>query len=314
MPPKPYCANAISTGLHIRGRKLALKHDYIQLNPPHILQALVFDVDTSDAIFAADDANLPHPTFITQSKNKNGHAHLVYAFETPIAIHPNATMKPIRWAAAIQRGYTRRLGADIGYAGLMTKNPLTHATIALGRFFSLGDMDAWLDEDDKSYRRHTATQQGLGRNVDMFDTVRHEAYAKVSQFSSHESFHDWVLARCEQINNNFATPLLFSEPKATAKSVAKWVWRNRHRHGIGEQSKQRGVMAVHFDDKLSLRDRQIAAANYTAKLKAGRTLAAVQSAFDLLPKIGKKPTQKNVAEHAGLSLRTVKGYWKNIQK
>jgi len=313
MPHKPYCTDNLANGLMVRSLSEALTQDYIQFNPPTIVQALVFDIDREDAFEAATDANVAQPSLIIKSKNNNGHAHFVYILKTPIAIHEHSNMSPIRYAAAIERGYAARLGADRGYVGLVTKNPLTHDTIDFNRTFELHELDAWLDFEDKAPNYKKQESRGLGRNVDMFDMCRFEAYDKVQGFESFDSFHEWCFEKCNKINENFSNPLPFSEPKTTAKSIAKWTWKNQAAtptHG----KKNRGAMAMVLHQDLDLKQRQVAAANYTNKLQTGRTKAAIQSAYFLLVDLGKKPTQKRIAERCGISLKTVKRYWKKIEK
>jgi len=312
LPTFPLCTDSFANGSAHKPRGVALKREYIQFNPHHYQQALAFDVDREYAFEAWEDANLPRPSFITLSKNDNGHAHLVYVLKTPIATHDHARFKPVRFAAAIERAFTRRLGADRGYAGLLTKNPLTHDTIATGALYDLLDLDARLDYSDKAPDYKRGISQGLGRNVEMFDVVRFEAYQEVSSFNSFDTFQSWVAQRCESVNNGFETPLPMCEPRATARSVSKWTYANQH--NFGGKYKNKGVMMLDMMEELSLREREQAGAAHTAKIKQERSRSAIQQAYTLIAKIGKKPTQKAIAEHTGLSLRTVKTYWKNIKK
>lgn len=312
MPTFPLCTNAFSGGVEHKPRDVALKREYVQTNPRHYQQALVFDVDHKAAVFAAEDANVLQPSFITKSNNGNGHAHLVYVLKEPVGTHDHANFAPVRFAAAIQRAFTRRLGADRGYAGLITKNPLTHETIDFNRMFSLGEMDAWLDFGDKAPDYKKQESQGLGRNVDMFDMVRFEAYREVSSFACFSDFSDFVSQRCSTVNASFESPLPACEPRATSKSVASWTWQNRH--SVGGNYKNKGVMMLDMCADMDLQAKQRAGAEYAAKVKREGTLSKIQNTFTLLASIGKKPTQKAIVESTGISLKTVKRHWKNIQK
>jgi len=312
LPINPICTDNFTHGSAHKPREVALEREYIQFNPHHYQQALAFDVDREYAFEAWEDANLPRPTFITLSKNDNGHAHLVYVLKTPIGTHDHARFRPMRFCAAIERAFTRRLGADRGYAGLLTKNPLTHDTIATGVLYDLLDLDKCLDYSDKAPDFKRGVSQGLGRNVEMFDTVRFETYQEVSSFNSFDAFSNWVIQRCESVNSGFETPLPMSEPRATAKSIARWVWKNRHK--VGGHYKKKGVMMLDMVDDMDLKERQLAGAEYTNKFQRERTQNAIQQAYILIAKLGRKPTQKVIASHTGLSLRTVKTYWKHIQK
>jgi len=311
MPHKPYCTDDLGYGLRVRPLTQALSKQYVQFNPPTLQQALVFDIDHDLASDAATESNVLQPSFITHSKD-NGHAHFVYVLKTPVAIHDAARMRPIRYAAAIERAYTDRLGADRGYAGLVTKNPLQHDITDFDRMFELSDMDEWLDYEDKAPQYQKREAQGLGRNVDMFDAVRFAAYKKVHDFNSSTAFADWCFSQCEKVNCGFTSPLPLSEPRATAKSISKWVWKNRDR--LTGNNKKRGIMAMVLHEDLDLKQRQIAAAAYTAKIKSEKTRTKIQQAYILAVKLGRKPTQRVIASHTGLSVRTVKNHWKHIQK
>jgi hypothetical protein len=77
---------------------------------------------------------------------------------------------------------------------------------------------------------------GLGRNVTMFEKGRHWAYKAIRDYMHYQSSHDWeqaVKKHLEEINSGFEQPLPYSEVKATAKSIAKWVWQ---RFSYGEFS------------------------------------------------------------------------------
>lgn len=310
MPPRPYCTDDLEGGLQIRPLETALSKKYIQFDSPHIAQALIFDIDRDFSFEAASEANVLQPSLIIQNP-ENGHAHLAYILETPLAIHDHARFHPIRYGAAIQRGYTRRLGADRGYAGLITKNPLKHPTIDFDRMFSLSDLDAWLDFEDKAQDfSQKEVAAGLGRNCTMFDTVRYEAYEKVHELNTFSQLYEYSLRRCREVNGAFDSPMQDSEPRATAKSIAKWTWA--HREELGHRRTRRGVMVL--DAGLTLREKQQAAAAYTNKVQGEATQAKIQACYELTLATGRKPTQKRIAEALGLSIITVKRAWESVQK
>ena len=66
------------------------------------------------------DENLPTPTWIAKNK-KNGHCHVCYELKTPVCKTANAKLKPLRYLASIEYTYAKKLGADLGYVGLLTK-------------------------------------------------------------------------------------------------------------------------------------------------------------------------------------------------
>ncbi|WP_223918484.1 LuxR C-terminal-related transcriptional regulator, partial [Aeromonas caviae] len=73
---------------------------------------------------------------------------------------------------------------------------------------------------------------GLGRNVTLFDNVREWAYSAVRAHWRPNGYDAWaeaVHAACDSANAfglEQGGPLPVSETKATAKSIARWVWRH----------------------------------------------------------------------------------------
>ena len=122
IPLRPFCADDLADGLQIRKREIAVQKKHIQLNGPTAYRWLVHDIDRADAYFAHRDAVLAEPNFIAINRD-NGHAHTAALLAVPVAKHQNARLEPLRYFAAVERGYTRRLAADRGYAGLIVKNP-----------------------------------------------------------------------------------------------------------------------------------------------------------------------------------------------
>ena len=228
LPHKPYCSDDLGHGVIIRPKKTAIQKPYIQHNPPCLITSLVFDIDRSDAYFAWSDANLPTPTWIAKNR-QNNHAHVGYMLATPVCTTHRARQNVIEYLAKIEQAYSLALGADRGYTGLITKNPCHGAwenhifgvepyeLNYLADFVELQELKTDLKE-----------VSGLGRNCMMFDTVRFWAYEAIRAFisGSYDVWHREVLNVAINANGAFIEPLPYSEVKATAKSVSRWVWRN----------------------------------------------------------------------------------------
>ena len=233
LPHKPYCSDDLGYGVIIRPKKTAILKQYIQYNPPCLITSLVFDIDRSDAFFAWSDANLPTPTWIAKNR-LNGHAHVGYMLATPVCTTHRARQNVIEYLAKIEQAYSLALGADRGYTGLITKNPC-HSTWENHIFdvqpHELGYLADFVDL--KELKTDLKEVSGLGRNCAMFDTVRYWAYKAIRAHLSDgfDNWHSEVLEQTKNANNAFIQPLPYSEVKATAKSVARWVWRN---HGSAE--------------------------------------------------------------------------------
>ncbi|EFG8321033.1 plasmid replication protein, partial [Escherichia coli] len=108
--------------LRISGKGRALLARYIQQNQPHAQFWLVFDVDRVGAAIDWSDRNAPAPN-ITVKNPENGHAHLLYALNLAVRTAPDASVKALKYAAAIERALCEKLDADVNYSGLICKNP-----------------------------------------------------------------------------------------------------------------------------------------------------------------------------------------------
>lgn len=233
LPHKPYCMDEIPGYMHIRPKEKALQKPYIQINPPCFVAHLVFDIDKEDAFFAWSDANLPQPNWISKNK-ENGHVHIGYMLSTPVCTTNNARQKIVRYLARIQHAYTNKLGADKGYVGLIAKNPLHNEWdnhILSTKAYELNYLADFVDLEPLSTKQTEVS--GLGRNCTLFDIVRHWAYKAIRELSD-VGYDEWqaeVLSKAANVNTGFFSPLDHREVNSTARSIAKWVWRN---HGSAE--------------------------------------------------------------------------------
>lgn len=228
LPKKPYCSDDLGRGVIIRPKRTAIQKPYIQHNPPCLVSSLVFDIDRQDAYFAWSDANLPTPTWIAKNR-QNGHAHIGYMLVAPVCTTHRAKQNVIQYLAKIEQAYSLALGADRGYTGLITKNPC-HGTWENHTFgvqpYELNYLADFVELQE--LKTDLKEVSGLGRNCMMFDTVRFWAYEAIRVFisGSPDSWYAEVLKVAINANGAFLEPLPYSEVKATAKSIARWVWRN----------------------------------------------------------------------------------------
>ncbi len=230
LPRRPYCTNSLRDRIFAKDKFEAIRHRYISLNGPTSLAWMPFDVDHAGAYFADDDANLP-PANVVMVNPMNGRAHLAYLLAKPVHKYDAARRDPINYYAAVERGFTRRLGADPFYVGLIQKNPV-HADWAVewrrDEPYTLDQLDDWLFERDKRFDPTAREQFGVGRNCTTFDELRAFAYREVLEFKSEGAsladFQKRLEAVALGINRQFQVPLPFSEIRATAKSVSKWTW------------------------------------------------------------------------------------------
>ena len=234
---KPYCADDLLYGLQIRPKKTAINMQYIQGNQPCMIHYFFFDIDRAEAVIAWHDANLPMPYWTAQTQ-KNGHAHICYKLEIPLCTSELASQKAISYAAKIQAGLANKLGADVGYSHLITKNPFHpdwRTTFWTERAYTLDYLADFVELPKKLSKKQEVS--GLGRNCTLFDTVRKWAYTAVRDYLHHHSSLTWekaVLTHLEALNGEFQEPLPYSEIKATAKSIANYCWRKFSHAGFSE--------------------------------------------------------------------------------
>lgn len=158
----------------------------------------------------------------------NGHAHLLYALKTAVRTAPDGKIKPLKYAAAVESALREKLGADVGYSGLICKNP-NHENWQIAVWQSeLYTLD-WLADslELKSPSDKTVfPDYGLGRNCTLFDKTRKWAYRAIRQ--GWPEYEQWLQAcyeRANAYNFQFHSPLDDNEVMGISKSIAKWTIR-----------------------------------------------------------------------------------------
>lgn len=250
-PWKPYCSDDPKRyGQRVRPLSQAITKPHIQVNLPTAKMVLVFDIDQRGGAFAWKDANLPHPTWAATNP-ETGRAHIAYALAAPVRMRcEEASMKALRYLAAIEGRMGELLEADKSYGGPTTKNPLHPRWIVHhpGRWlaYDLGELAEWLPGLEK-YRppRRAQEQAGTGRNVTLFRELLKWACPAIREHWSNGpgGWAGW-LERCKgqagTLNAMFAPPLPWEEVCHTAKSVARWTRDNITREGFSEWQAARG--------------------------------------------------------------------------
>lgn len=237
IPLRPYCGNDLEQGIWIWPRQRALVCLHVQFNHPTVARWLVVDIDRPGAYFADEDALLPAFNVVMVNP-VNGHAHAAYVLDAPVGWHDAALPKPLKLLAAVERGLTRRLGGDRGYAGLLAKNPLhLHWRVEWRRDapYSLDELAGSLTEEDMRPDRERASF-GFGRNCAIFDQLRTLAYREVLAFKrsgrSAEAWRSRLFSIALTMNGQFVEPLSDLEVRGIAKSVAKWTWKHFTEEGF----------------------------------------------------------------------------------
>ena len=234
----PQCANEDS---HIVGRfdsaYAFANFAKLELQPPHVHASIILDCDSTKGL---DDAPgkpwwggnpTPPPSWMVVNtrpgtpERRPGGIHAVYALEIPVARHDAAQRLPLAYLAHISDRLSYHLGADPGYQGVITRNPLNPGPSCFthwGRMlpYTLRELDAALPKGKLPKRRLT----GIGRNCDLFWSMVCEIFrprwAAVLGAQGHsEAWLDHVRAQ----NVAMFAPYLL--PDSECRSIAKSCYR-----------------------------------------------------------------------------------------
>lgn len=304
---KPFCRNFKDEPVRILPKSKAINYNNIQTDHPQWQNYFVVDIDTN-WLNVLDKTQLK-PNLLVSNK-ENARAHLFFRIEA-LCKTESARIKPLKYAASIEKSLCFQLEGDSCFNNQTTKNPIKTDFYRVLSFrdkaYSFSELHEYLD---LSKRAVTQEISGLSRNCDMFDIVRYKAYeiAKTYQNKSDfDSFYKFLLNYAEK-NNTFKNPLVISEINSVVKSVAKWTFKN-----------YRGSNANRGRDKLKtslltdLRDKQIVSASETNKQRKNDTERKIRSAIYSIKADSNKVTQKRIASVSGLGIATVKRHSKLIK-
>lgn len=159
----------------------------------------------------------------------NGHAHLLYALNIAVRTAPDASVKALKYAAAVERSLCEKLCADVNYSGLICKNPF-HLEWQVMEWredaYTLDELADYLDLS-ASERRSIDKHYGMGRNCHLFEMTRKWAYRAIRQgWPAFSQWLDAVIQRVEMYNASLPVPLSPPECRAIGKSIAKYTHRN----------------------------------------------------------------------------------------
>ena len=247
-PKRPYCSDD-KRARYIRSLASALGRPYIQANPPHLRVWSIYDVDRAGGAIAWEAAGLPPPSWAAANR-ENAHAHLVYGLTAPVLVDsPDLRQAPLRYLCAVEAAYRAALDADQGYAGLLTKNPI-HPLWRVYRgpalAYDLGELAEWVDLP-KHLPRRCPEEIGLGRNVTVFDWLRHVAYRQIRKYRdsggrNYVIWQSYMYHRALTRNGDLITPLDEREVWHIAKSVCRWTW---HRFDVGASDARFSQLQAH---------------------------------------------------------------------
>lgn len=230
LPSAPYCVDQLGRPLLIRKAAKAIELPNIQPNWPTEKRWMTFDLDDRFSWFLPDERGLPPPTYLAVNR-QNGHAHAGYLLIEPVSFYDGGRERPLQFFRDVERGFCRRLGADRGYSGFLTKNPVhsrweTDWQAKLP--YRLDELNDSLDRGDKRRTPRVESESAIGRNVSVFDAVRRVAYREVMRFKregkTQEVFEKMLLGVADAVNQEFPLALYRQELAGIVRSIGKWTW------------------------------------------------------------------------------------------
>lgn len=250
-PLRPYCTDDLKKGLRIRPLAEALKHCYIQANPPGLCWVLIFDVDHPIHIGPLLDSGVPDFTWMVNNPFYESY-HVAYVLKNPVCTSSAGHLAPLRYLAAIEEGYRLLLDADPLYTGLITKNPERVDFWRVEYMDHTGEMIYTLDElaagvlpQIKKLRRKRREQApsevaGLGRNCYIFEHARKWAYRAIRDYWGHiGDWYDAVENHCSKLNKYFNPPLYPRELMTIARSIDRWTVQRFTAERFSESQRQK---------------------------------------------------------------------------
>ncbi len=222
----------VAAALGERGRSwiewssYAVHHPYISLNDPTVEKVGWLAIDCDHGDYDGFPGSLPKPKWTAITRDTGRHHH-VWRLKTPVLMGEQARRKPMALLAAVQTGLTHHLDGDPCFNNVLTKNPWSENWSTIwwnGADVDLMDFSDWLLPKgvkliaaNGNAKPKASEARGYGRNVDLFDHVRHWAYKRW------DGDREQVYAVAHAFNEMFADPLKTPEVNGVAKSVCRFM-------------------------------------------------------------------------------------------
>lgn len=230
LSPKPYHTNDYTFGKKIATLQTALKASHIQPNSATHKYFLIFDLDSNTSAVDWADKGLPAPQLIVRNID-NGRSHMTYILKASVKVDVSGRLKPLKYCSDVEHGLAVRIGADMNYNGLLTKNPFKSSLYKVFSFedepYDLDYLNEFVDKGLVKQQREAKKKQNLedgfasGRNCTLFDTLRHWAYSNWHRFHQVE-LHAQILDQA-MLFNTFECPLGVNEVRTIADSVYRFI-------------------------------------------------------------------------------------------
>ena len=216
--------------------------------------------------------DLPTPN-VYATRKASGHAQVFYLLDRPVHRGEHARAKPLTYLARVSEFYRATLGADTGYTGGLSSNPVHRdyqTSYPRAEPYALADLAAVIP---KGWRVPRPATTGVGRNVELFRALCQRGLQDTD--SQLEAF-------AHTYNDQFVPPLDAAELQGILKSVLRYRdrWREHgHQQSFLFRQALRGrkggtASGLARLANVSDRDRFI-----VARLDAGESQRAVARAF-----------------------------------
>lgn len=246
LPPKPYHTNNYTFGKQVGSLTSALKSTYLQPNSLTHKYFIILDLDSDTSVLDWTDKGLPPPHLIVRNLD-NGRSHMTYILKTSVKIDVSGRLKPLKYCSDVEHGLAVRVGADMNYNGLLTKNPFNSSAFKVFSFedqpYDLDYLNEFVDKDLVKKQREAKKKKNVedgfasGRNCTLFDNLRIWAYNNWQHYHSAE-LQSVIHEQAEQFNN-FECQLGRREVDTIADSVYRFINRNFSIERLNELKSER---------------------------------------------------------------------------
>lgn len=246
LPPKPYHTNNYTFGKQVGSLRSALKSNYLQPNSLTHKYFIILDLDSDTSVLDWTDKGLPPPHLIVRNLH-NGRSHMTYILNTSVKIDVSGRLKPLKYCSDVEHGLAVRVGADMNYNGLLTKNPFNSSSFKTLSFadqpYDLDYLAEFVDKDLVKKQREAKKKRNIedgfasGRNCTLFDNLRVWAYNNWQHHHPAE-LQSVIHEQAEQFNN-FECQLGRREVDTIADSVYRFISRNFSMERLNELKSER---------------------------------------------------------------------------
>ena len=186
--------------------------------------AIGFDCDSRDAVERAAAScmgagELPTPNCYA-TRTASGHAQVFYLLDHPVHRGEQARAKPLTYLARVSEFYRATLGADSGYTGVLSSNPVHgdyQTSYPRAEPYALTDLARVIPKGWRVPRPATTAE---GRNNELFAALCRRALRDTDR-----QLEAWA----HTYNDQFVPPMDAGELRGTLKSVYRY--RARWRDG-----------------------------------------------------------------------------------